>query len=209
MSTYEEYANLRDSVRTYGSKWVQTHFEGRRDQALLRGEQDEADRWEAGRQSARKYVARRRLRHNFFSLLAGAGLAILPAEYVWLEGQEAIPTVLTFLALTPILALAIRFIDRLIYWLGCVLLVSAIPLLGWQLFIWLRDAQWPELSVMDALAWIGLKPIFFSIEGWSGASNIANFVYAWILGLSLSAGCLCLGLIFFSIAILTERPEIK
>ncbi len=208
MGIDDEFPSLKDAVRTYGAKSVQSRYERRREQALDSGDQDEADLWEARRQSVGIYVARRRFRYNLFSFSAGAVLALLPTGYLWLEGQEVVSTTLTFVILTVILYLAIRFIDRLANLVAGVFFLSAIGVLGWEVYLWLREAQWPELSVGDALAWIGITPSFVSIEGWVGVSKIVNAIYIWLLEHSLPAGCLYMGFIFGFIAIFIANFDV-
>ena len=208
MEIDDEYLNLKDAVRTYGAKWVQGHYERKREQALDRDDQDEADRWEARRQSVGIYVTGRRFRFNVFSFSTGAVFALFPTGYIWLEGQEIISTTLTFVILTAIFYLAIRFIDKIVNWAAGVLLLSAIGFLGWEVYIWLREAQWPGFSVGGAFAWIGIKPSFVSIEGWVGISKIANAIYIWIFELSLPVGFLFLGFVCLFIGILIEILDI-
>ena len=208
MGIDDEFPSLKNAVRTYGAKFVQSHYERRREQALDSGDQDEADLWEARRQSVGIYVARRRFKYNLFSFSAGAVLALLPTGYLWLEEQEVVYTALIFVMLTVILYLAIRFIDRLANLVAGVFILSAIGVLGWEVYLWLREAQWPGLSVGDALAWIGITPSFVSIEGWVGVSQIVNAIYIWLLEHSLPAGCLYMSLIFGFIAIIINNFDV-
>lgn len=208
MAIDDEFPRLKDEVRAHGAKWVHNYCERRREQALDLGDQDKANLWEARRQSVGKYVAHRRFRYNLFSFSAGAVLALVPTGYVWLEGQEVVFTAFTFLILTMILYLAIRFVDKLVHWVAGVFFLSAIGILGWEVYIWLREAQWPEFSVGDALAWIGITPSFVSIEGWVGVSKIVNAIYIWLLEHSLPAGCFYMSVIFGVVAILIEYFDV-
>ena len=208
MGIDDEFPSLKDAVREHGAEWVRSQYERRRERALDVGDEDEADLWEARRESVGIYVARRRFRYNLFSFSAGAVLALLPTGYVWLEGQDVGFTTLIFVILTVVLYLAIRFIDRLVSWVAGVFILSAIGVLGWEVYIWLREAQWPGLSVGDAFAWIGITPSFVSIEGWVGVSKIINAIYIWLFEHSLPAGCLYMSVIFGLIAVFTEYFDV-
>lgn len=204
MNIDDKYMNLNDEVRMCGPKSVRRRCAIEREQALDRGDQDEADIWEARRQSVGVYVTRRRFKYNFFSSMAGAVLALFPTGYIWLDGQDVVSTILTFLIITAILYAAIRNIDRLVNWAAGVLMSSAIGFLGWESYIWLREARWPGFSVGDAFAWGGITPSFISIENWLGVSKTINAIYIWIFKLSLPAACIFIGSIFLSIAIIFE-----
>ena len=86
--------------------------------------------------------------------------------------------------------------------------MAAIGSLGWQVYIWLREAYWPGYSVGDVFVWAGIQPSFVSIEGWVGVSTIVNAVYTWIFELSLPLGCLFLGIILSYIGIMLYSLDI-
>ena len=204
----EEYLSPNEAVHRYGTAFAKSIYERERERALDRDDQEEADCWEAKRQSIGAYVARRRLRYNLFSLSAGGVIALFPAVYVWVEGEGVAFAALTFIILTGILYATIRFIDRLFAWVGSLLELSAVGSLGWQLYIWLREARWPGLSVGDAFSWIGIKPSYVSVEGWVGVSKIVNASFMWIFELSLPLGCFFLGFVFIFIGGLMEIFDI-
>jgi len=80
--------------------------------------------------------------------------------------------------------------------------------IGYKVYKWLREAEWPGLRVSDALAWIGITPSPISIEGWSGVSEIINAIIFWIFELSLPVGCLLMGFIFLVIALFVVNLDI-
>ena len=204
MDIDDKYMKFNDEVRMWGPKAVRKRYAIKREQALDRGDQDEADLWEARWQSVGIYVTRRRFKYNLFSSIAGAMLALFPTGYIWLEGQDIVFTTFTFLIITAILYAAIRNIDKLVHWVAGVLMSSAIGFLGWEAYIWLPEARWPGFRVGDALEWSGITPSFVSIENWVGISKIINAIYIWIFELSLPAACVIIGSIFLCIAIIFE-----
>jgi hypothetical protein len=108
----DEFLDLKHAIRTYGPIMVHGRYVRKREDALDRGDQDEADHWEVRRQSVGMYIDRRRFRYNVFSFSVGAVLALLPTGYVWIELQLFIYAIPTFLIFTVILYLAVRFITN-------------------------------------------------------------------------------------------------
>ncbi len=204
----DEFLDLKHAIRTYGPIMVHGRYVRKREDALDRGDQDEADHWEVRRQSVGMYIDRRRFRYNVFSFSVGAVLALLPTGYVWIELQELVYTIPTFLIFTFILYLAVRFVTNFVAWAAGAFLWVAFGSLGWQVYTWLREAHWPGLSVGDAFIWIGLRPSFVAIEGWVGVSEIVNAAYKWIFDLSLPVGCLILAMIFGMILLSMENLDI-
>ena len=200
-----KFLNLEYAIRTYGPKKVQGQYVRKREEALDRGDQDEADHWETRRQSVDLYVSRRRFRYNRFSFFTGSVLALLPTGYVWIQEQEAVSAIFTFIVLSILFYLAVRFFNDLVVWAAGALILSAFGSLGWQLYAWLQETQWPRLSVSDAFVWTGLRPSFVANEGWDGVSEILNAAYRWIFDLSLPLGCLILGMIFAAIFLYIEE----
>ena len=137
----DEYLNLKYAIRTHGPKWVHGHYVRKREEALDRGDKDEADHWEARRQSVGIYIDRRRFRYNIFSFSVGAVLALLPTGYVWIELQEFVYAIPTFMIITVILYLAIRFITNFVAWASGAFLWVAFGSLGWQVYAWLPTSK--------------------------------------------------------------------
>ena len=204
----DEYLNLKFAIRTHGPKWVHGHYVRKREEALDLGDKDEADHWEVRRQSVGMYIDRRRFRYNIFSFSVGAILALLPTGYVWIELQEFVFAIFTFMIITVILFLAVRFITNFVAWVAGAFVWVALGSLGWQVYAWLREAHWPGLSVGDAFVWVGLRPSFVAIEGWVGVSEIVNAAYRWIFDLSLPVVCLILAMIFGIILLSMENLDI-
>lgn len=59
--------------------------------------------------------------------------------------------------------------------LGAALMLLGASIAAWQTFIWLKSADWPELSFGEALTSIGGKPLHFS---WAGVQQIVDWIAA-------------------------------
>ena len=59
--------------------------------------------------------------------------------------------------------------------LGAALMLLGASIAAWQAFMWLKSADWPELSFGEALTSIGGKPLRFS---WAGVQEIVDWIGA-------------------------------
>jgi hypothetical protein len=82
--------------------------------------------------------------------LIGAGLALIPSGFVWIQEQSLLSTLVAFVIVTVITYSIVRFIHKVISWVAGIAILAMLAILGWEAFIWLRDGNWPGFCVIDA-----------------------------------------------------------
>ena len=69
---------------------------------------------------------------------------------------------------------------------GWLLILTALTILGWQVFFWLGHGFWSPISLRNALAFLGIsEPSFNSLSGrqiWGAIAEGALSVYVLLLG---------------------------